>query len=214
MSTRYVEAQAKALAPVFKQVLAAAVAPLNERIQELEKAIADKPDFDAIVKTVVEQIPVPENGKDALQIEILPEINEEKSYPRGTYAKHKGGLFRSFEQTYGMRGWECIVDGVSDMVVGQSDERTFKASVTLSSGKVVDKEMSVPALVYKGVFKPGEYKAGDTTTWGGSLWVCEEDTSDKPGEPGSKGWRLAVKKGRDGKDGRNGKDMTKGVPIK
>ena len=35
-------------------------------------------------------------------------------------------------------------------------------------------------------------------TWGGSLWTAQDDTAEKP--DGSKTWRLAVKKGRDGKD--------------
>ncbi|HDK7109809.1 TPA: phage portal protein, partial [Klebsiella pneumoniae] len=32
-----------------------------------------------------------------------------------------------------------------------------------------------------------------------SLWHCDEQTQDKPGETGSKGWTLAAKRGRDGR---------------
>lgn len=65
-----------------------------------------------------------------------------------------------------------------------------------------DKEKSfsfaVPLLLDRGVFKEGaEYERGDVVTWGGSMWIAQTFTKNKPGDDG---WRLAVKKGRDGKD--------------
>ncbi|EPM43219.1 hypothetical protein [Pseudomonas syringae] len=155
-----------------------------------------------------------EPGRDAAHIEIGPAIDPEKSYPRGSYAKHLGGLWRSFEATSGMRGWECIVDGVASLSVEQDGERGFKAVAQLSSGKTEEKALTLPVMIYRGVFTGASHTPGDTVTWGGSLWHCDEPTSDKPGELDSKGWRLAVKKGRDGKDGNHGKDLVKGVSIK
>lgn len=152
-------------------------------------------------------------GRDALDIEILPEIDEEKSYPRSTYARHRGGLWRSFERTNGIKGWDCIVDGVGQVTVDQSGDRSFDVTMKLSSGAELVKSIVVPVMIYRGVFQPGAYAPGDTVTWAGSLWHCDESTADKPGEVGSKGWRLAVKRGRDGKDGINGKDLTKGVAL-
>lgn len=62
-------------------------------------------------------------------------------------------------------------------------------------------ELSIPAMIYRGVFGDGRsYERGDTVTWGGSLWHCDAPTSEKPGE-GSTAWTLAAKRGRDGKDG-------------
>lgn len=61
-----------------------------------------------------------------------------------------------------------------------------------------------PVPVDRGVFKASEaYEAGDAVTWGGSLWIAQRATNAKPDTPES-GWRLAVKKGRDGKDGKVG----------
>ena len=61
-------------------------------------------------------------------------------------------------------------------------------------------EFSLPVVLDKGVYKAGEgYQAGDGVTWAGSFWIAQEDTTEKP--DGGKGWRLAVKRGRDGKDG-------------
>lgn len=147
--------------------------------------------------------PPPADGRDALQLEILPTIDEQKSYVRGTYAKHAGGLWRSFEQTHGMRGWECIVDGISDVVVSPSDEdpRVVGVGIKRASGASNAVVIAVPALVYKGVFVPeAEYLNGDTVTWAGSLWHCNKTaTTAKPGD-GSPDWTLAVKKGRDGRE--------------
>ncbi|MBA6066356.1 phage portal protein [Pseudomonas mosselii] len=152
-----------------------------------------------------------EPGRDALQLEILPEIDLEKSYVRGTFAKHSGGLWRAFERTHGLKGWECIVEGLAGVEVEQSGERGLDVALTLSSGAQVRKALQLPVMIYRGVFSPGDYVPGDTVTWGGSLWHCDEPTADKPGEVGSNGWTLAAKRGRDGKNGTNGKDLTKGV---
>jgi ketosteroid isomerase-like protein len=55
------------------------------------------------------------------------------------------------------------------------------------------------AMIYKGVYKQGEInKPGDAVTFGGSLWHCNVETMEKPGDS-STDWTLAVKKGRDAK---------------
>lgn len=63
-------------------------------------------------------------------------------------------------------------------------------------------ELGIPAMIYRGVFKEGQgYEKGDTVTWGGSLWHCDEaETTSKP-DGAEKHWTLAAKKGRDGRDG-------------
>ncbi len=173
----------------------------------------DGKDYDpAVLKQAVEEavsnavanLPPPEpgeNGRDALALEILPFIDEEKSYPRGSYATHNGGLWRAYEKTHGMRGWECVVDGVAGVEVERSEQRHFTLTVNRASGSSETKSFDVPVMIYKGVFKScQEYLPGDTVTWGGSLWHCDEKTQDKPGETGSKGWTLATKRGRDGRD--------------
>lgn len=63
-------------------------------------------------------------------------------------------------------------------------------------GDVV-KEARLPIPMDRGVYKEGQtYRKGDGVTWGGSFWFAQDETTDKP-DSGSKGWRLAVKKGRD-----------------
>lgn len=73
-------------------------------------------------------------------------------------------------------------------------------------------ELPTAIQIYRGVFRDGQaYEPGDTVTWAGSLWHCNEPTTDKPGE-GHKAWTLAAKKGRDGKDGRPGEKGDAGTP--
>lgn len=181
------------------------VEELRPLVEEVVSASLPEPvDIEKLAEDVAANIPSPEpgcDGKDALSIELEPFIDEKKSYPRGTYATHNGGLWRSHEKTHGMRGWECIVDGVSNVDIKQDNQRTFSISLERASGAVEVKSFDVPVTIYRDVFKAGtEYQPGDTVTWGGSMWHCNEPTTDKPGETGSKGWTLAVKKGRDLRD--------------
>lgn len=144
-------------------------------------------------------IPEPVPGRDALDIAPLPLIDEAKSYPRGTYATHKGGLWRSFEQTKGLKGWECLVNGFNGYEEEQIDERTFIARTFTSTG-VFEVTRKVQSLVYRQLWvATKDYEQGDCVTWGGSMWVAikHEGQYKQPGTEGS-GWRLAVRAGRDG----------------
>lgn len=176
---------------------------------EVSKAVALLPKPDQVRRMVDEEVAkamalIPpakdgENGRDALQLELQPAIDLEKSYPRGTYARHAGGLWRAFESTKGLHGWECIVDGIAELRIEQPSGREFTLVARTSSGAEVSKSIKVAALVDKGVFRAEEsYEAGDGVTWGGSFFIAQKDAPiGKPGEPGCDGWRLAVKRGRD-----------------
>lgn len=63
----------------------------------------------------------------------------------------------------------------------------------------IDGKDGAPGMTYKGVYDEAQqYERGDCVTWGGSLYHCDESTTEKPGN--GKGWTLAVKKGRDAKE--------------
>lgn len=163
-----------------------------------------KPLIEEAVAEIKAAIPAPqkgekgEDGKDALEIEILPEIDEEKSYARGTYATHKGGLWRSYERTKGMRGWECIVAGQADIAIEYDGERKCVINIEKSNGESVVKEIHIPAILSKGMWREGKYEKGDTVVLSGSTWMCMEDTEDRPSIE-SKAWIMAAKKGGTGK---------------
>jgi len=92
-------------------------------------------------------------------------------------------------------------DGLSaeDFDIEYDGQRTF--TFKLERGDVKKQwKFVIPFLLDAGVYREGQaYEKGDTVTFGGSMFVAQEDTSDKPET--SKAWRLGAKKGRDGKDG-------------
>lgn len=195
-------------------------------VEEMEKPLewpklidpeALKNAVSGFVKAEMAGIPAPEpakhgkdgengkDGKDALQLEILPAIDFEKSYPRNTYAQHNGGLLRAWQQTDGEKGWETVINGVADVQIEQKSAREFEVHTVQTNGKAQKSVFTVPVMIHRGVYRENDdYLQGDTVTFGGSLWHAEKDhPSGKPGagEPEKTGWRLAAKKGRDGKNG-------------
>lgn len=166
-------------------------------------AVVDMEQVKELVAQEVANLPPPNDGRDgldALDIDILPAINDLKAYPRGVYATHNGGLWRSFKQTDGMDGWECIVDGVKDINIEYDGERSFTISTVKASGKVSEKSFDTPMVIDRGTFKDGAgYKKFDGVTFGGSFWIAQKDAPEgKPG--GSDDFRLSVKRGRDGRE--------------
>lgn len=138
-------------------------------------------------------------GRDALALDVLPAIDETKSYPRGTWARHLNGLWRAAADTQGLRNWECMVPGIASVSI-EHEERSLTLSVSLSNGDKVEKSVAMENPIDRGVYTPDrKYLKGDGVTWGGSWWIAQVDEpTDKPGT--SDQWRLAVKRGRDGKD--------------
>jgi collagen type III alpha len=84
------------------------------------------------------------------------------------------------------------------------DDMTFETRedgcyLVWEKGDVV-KEARLPIPMDRGVYKEGVvYYPGDGVTWAGSFHIAQQKTSAKP-ETAASGWRLAVKRGRDGKD--------------
>ena len=158
-------------------------------------------DIKPLLEKAVSELPKPkdgEDGKDAVDLEILPEIDESKSYARSTYASHKGGLWRSYEKTIGVRGWECIVDGLANIDVSYDGERKACVRIEQASGVVVEKELAIPAVIAKGVWREGNYSQGDFVQLSGSSWLAVKDTSERPGDASGE-WILAAKQGGTGK---------------
>jgi hypothetical protein len=189
-----IEQVGNSLAVIVSEAIEKATAPLLERIALLEKFSQDQPE------------PVlPRNGRDgadgrdALDIEVLPHIDTTKRYRRNTYASHNGGLWVTRRQSDGMDGWECIVDGVAEVAAALEEGGRFVTVRTVkSSGAVVEKAFDVPTMIYKDLFKEGTvYAKGDVVTWAGHMWVCKQETDAKPVEGDQ--WRIAVKRGQDGK---------------
>lgn len=91
------------------------------------------------------------------------------------------------------------VDGVGfdDLSVEYDGEKSFTMKFTKGE-RLKEFAFSLPVVIDRGIFSQGKsYQAGDGVTWAGHYWIAQKDTEAKPGE--GDGWRLAVKRGRDGK---------------
>jgi len=148
-----------------------------------------------------------EPGRDAAELDILPSIDEAKSYRRGTWASHNGGLIKAVRQTDQVKdgaiveaGWVVMVEGIAAVVVTQGDDpRELEVAAMLTSGTKAVAGFRMPVMIYREVWKEGEFQKGDVVTWGGSAWHSQVDNNkDKPGT--SAAWKMMVKEGRPGKD--------------
>lgn len=92
-------------------------------------------------------------------------------------------------------------DGIAttDELKALVDAKVAEVVPVLVEKRVSEVFEALPILRYRGVWTPGDYVAGETATWAGSLWHCNQATAEKPGD-GKPEWTLAVKKGRDGRD--------------
>lgn len=152
------------------------------------------------VQKAVSAIPVPKNGEpgrdglDAVSFLIDKEGHLHVTMSNGT-TKDLGPIHGKDGEP-GKNGIDGL-DGVGfdDMTCDIRDDGVY---LMWEKGEVI-KEARLPVPIDRGVWKEGStYKRGECVTWGGSLFIAQEDTSDKP-ETG-KSWRMAVKRGRDGKD--------------
>ena len=99
--------------------------------------------------------------------------------------------------------------GFDDLTFEQTGERS--AVLRFAKGeRVKEFAITLPGFVDRGVWKDAEeYHPGDGVTYGGSFWIAQAGADGRPDT--GKGWRLAVKKGRDGKDGRDGEKGLRGL---
>jgi hypothetical protein len=83
-------------------------------------------------------------------------------------------------------------------------ERTVTRTYRRGGKIIAVKTYKLPGVIYRRVWKEGgEYDRGDMVTWHGSLWHCNEPTTDPPGD-GVPAWTLAAKRGADGRHGKDG----------
>lgn len=146
----------------------------------------------------VAAIPAPKDGHSVTVEDVAPLLKAmraewELDFERRALDFHQRMLDRLPKPRDG-------VDGKDAVPVEDFELSLEGRNLTVSLGSVT-KTIHVPATIYRGVFKDGEaYDVGDLATFGGSLFHCNEATTEKP-ETG-KAWTLAAKRGRDGKDGK------------
>lgn len=163
------------IAQLVAKAVSDAVAPLNARIASLEKSADAAPV--SVASAVID--------RDGDLILTFSD-GQVKSLGRVVGAPGKDG--DDGEDGLGFEDLSLTIDDVG------------RVQAVFARGDLI-KTCVLPGLVDRGVYRAGEtYQKGDVTTWGGSLWIAQTETSDKP-DSGT-GWRLAVKKGRDGREAR------------
>lgn len=214
-----VEAQVKALPP--------APAGKDADPVEVEAKIAEA------VKAAVAALPKPQDGKSISVDDLRTVIAEEVSKAAAAIPIPKDGAgladalidregqlvitmtdgrAKHLGRVIGDRG-EPGLDGVSMKAFETEvldDGRTIALKFMRGDDFAERHEIKFPVLLDRGVWKEAEFETGDVVTWGGSLWIAQRSTTQKP-DTADSGWRLAVKKGRDGKDGADGKPGERGL---
>lgn len=157
----------------------------------------------------LKSIPIPKDGVDGKDA-VAPSVDEIAA----TFERRFSDLTLSWERQArnvfekaadrmpipkdGENGRDAFPLDSFDMQLGD-DGRTV--TVKMQAGDtVIEKSVKIATLLDKGVYSKGHsYEKGDVVSYGGCSWVAQKD--DAAGVPGgSDGWRLSVKKGRDGKD--------------
>lgn len=197
------EKLAAAMAPVIRNLVDTAAAPLLDRINELEsrpmpEAIKGDPgdpgrdgkDGDSVTVEDVEAMLSGKMAEWALDFERRAQGVMERAVER--MPKPADGE----DGRDGVDGKDGV--GFDDLDVVHDGERGFTFRLIRGS-EVREYGFTIPAVLDRGVYREdNDYLKGDAVSFGGSLWIAQRDVP--PGKPGQcDGWRLAVKKGRDGR---------------
>lgn len=102
----------------------------------------------------------------------------------------------------GLPGRDGTLEALQVEPVDERAYRLVRADGTAIPGGL----LRFAVVLDRGVYQAGRtYEKGDGVTFGGSFWIAQDATSEKPGD-GATRWRLAVKAGREGRAGTAGKD--------
>ena len=167
------------------------------------------------VRSEIDRIDVPQNGKDGQDATFSPPAPwEKKTWRYNRIVKHNGGLWHAWRDTElepstEDSGWSLVVDGVTDVdiICQGKDNRDFIIKHKMASGETIDHKIIIPYPVYKGTFyKDDDYNVNDMVTHSGCVWIALVDNPDtKPStKEGSEHWKLCVKKGEKGDKGDKG----------
>ncbi len=86
--------------------------------------------------------------------------------------------------------------GFDDLIVVHDGGRKFALRFARGA-EVKEFGFTIPAMIYRGVWKEAEYDEGDVVTFDGSTWHAKQPTSERPGV--SADWQMVTRKGRDAK---------------
>ena len=217
MRQEHIRAILEGLIPVVKEAIAAEQKPLIQRIDELEKRTPEKgepgdpgqpgaPGKDGTSVSVEDVTPVLADLVGKAVAALPPAQKGEPGEPglRGEPGRD-GRDASDIPMLKGFIGEEMRLRLDETLksfdVTTPDDGRTLTFSFDVS-GETVQREIKTSLVLDRGVWKSGPFAKGDGVSFGGSFFIAQLDTEDKPETSGA--WRLAVKRGRDGRDGKNG----------
>jgi integrin beta 3 len=176
-------------------------------------------DVDSIVKSVLGQIRQPTDGKDgidgkSISIEDVRQLLESAvSHQALEFERRNSDILQRTIDEMRQKVERAIdvmpapKDGrdafdLDDIDLTQSDDGRTVTLAFRRGGEVREKSFKVLVIVDRGVWRhETPYSKGDSVSFSGSLWIAQKDNPGKPDED-KDGWRLAVKRGRDGRDGK------------
>lgn len=213
------EVTAQLVREEVEKAVAAIPAPQDGKsvtVEDVEPLIAER--VSAAVSDAVKAMPVPQDGKDGKDgrdgLDAVTPILKD-----GTLLfTMSDGSVKEVGRVVGENGKDGAdgrdgVDGLGfdDLSAEYDGERTV--TLKMKRGEQVKEfAFEMPVVIDRGVYREGEaYAKGDAVTWAGSVWIAQKATDQKPDS--GDGWRLAVKRGRDGKPGKDGELKAK-QPVK
>ena len=203
-----------------------------EQIQSLTTLLKAQEEFEGMLTARLAEVKDGEKGDTGFQGEpgldgqdrplLEPvQLRSDKDYEKNTLGTHEGGLWISTKKAVGNpvddpHAWECILDSMTTMSIDLEPDKTFKLSVRMATGKLIENNFQIPFPEHMGIWEEGEYQKGNIVTKGSSMWLAQEDTD---GEPPGNGWQQILSaprgkqgpagqsiEGQRGKPGRNGLD--------
>jgi len=204
------DADPKEVAEIVTAELKEHIDSLKADLASMSDAIPEAVDPDAIAQDVLKMIPTPKDGQDGKDGRHgeKGDVGEVGVGLAGAMIDQDGGLVVTLSSgeivklgtvvgkdgSAGANGADGL--GFDDLTFEQDEEG--RPTAVFRKGEL-EKRVGLPCLIDRGPFRKGEqYQKGDAVSYGGSLWIAQGSTEQRP--DGGAGWRLAVKKGRDGRD--------------
>jgi len=173
---------------------------------EVERMVSEQ------VEKAIASIPAPKDGKDGKDgLDAVSFIRDANDHVIVTMSDGSIRDLGEFKAKDGKDGADGL--GFDDMTEELADDGRTIIRRYVRGDQVKEFRHSLAVVLDRGVYQEGaEYKAGDGVTWAGSFWIAQKDTATKPDS--GDGWRLAVKRGRDGKPGKDGNPPVPPSPVK
>ncbi len=164
-------------------------------LDDIAPLIADQ------VKAAVAALPVPKDGKSFTIDDVRHILEAEQAKWALEFERRASDVLqRAIERMPAAKSGRDAFD-LDDIDLSQSDDGRTITLAFRRGDDVREKSFTLAVMLDRGVYQPDrQYAKGDGVTYGGSFWIAQKDSPARPDS--GDGWRLSVKRGRDGKDGK------------